>query len=64
MNLNTRFIICLIFYGKFSTPYILFFAVYYTTSISGSLSNVCGYFLVLFVMPLDFGYFAGEVEKQ
>ena len=37
--------------------YFLFFT-FFITSISDSLTNVCGHVLVLVVRPLDFGYLA------
>ena len=42
----------------------VFFIIYSTTSISGSLSNVCGYVLALVVRSLDFCYLAVEADMK
>ena len=38
----------------------IFFAIYFITSISDSLSNTCGYIIALIVRPLELGYLAVE----
>ena len=40
------------------------FAIYFITSVSGSLYNVCRYVLALVVRPRDFGYLTDEAGIQ
>ena len=58
--LYTPFIICYFLRSVWCTIILFCFASHSITSISGSLSNVCGYVLALVVKLLGIGYLVVE----